>query len=309
MNVKSLGYLVVQSTDLAKWLDYGTKVCGMMESPSMPKGDAVYLKMDQRTFRYMVVPGEFDGLLYAGFQLENEAAFKAGLEELKAKNIAFEQITDAKELASRSVSGLARLADPSGNKIELYWSNVDIDKVAFSSPLVKGFITTAKDGQDMGLGHVVFHAPVNFEGTHDFYRSIGFMDADITDMSAQGMGNIYFMNCNPRHHSLALWSWGAPCPETNFMPSPESKAPGCVHAMAEVATLSEVGHCLDRVNDRKIPVISSLGEHINDEMTSFYMLTPGNFALEFGFDGLQLDENWKTTHNTEASKWGHKWNG
>lgn len=311
MNVKSLGYLVVQSTDLAKWQDFGANVCGMMESPSMPKGgDKVYLKMDQRTFRYLIVPGQFDGLLYAGWQLENEAAFNAALVELQGKNIAFEKVADAAELASRSASGLARLTDPSGNKLELYWSSVDIDKADFKSPLdVKGFVTTARTGEDMGLGHVVLHAPIDFEGTHQFYRNMGFFDADITDMNAKGLGNIYFMNCNSRHHSLALWNWGAPCPETNFMPSPESKAPGCVHVMAEVGSLAEVGYCLDRVNERKIPVISSLGEHINDEMVSFYMLTPGNFALEFGYNGIQLDANWETTHNTDASKWGHKWNG
>jgi len=310
MNVKSLAYVVVQSTDLSKWLDYGVNVCGMMQAPSIASDNSVYLKMDQRTFRYLVVPGPFDGLLYAGWKLENEAAFTAALAELKSKNIAFEHITDAAVLASRSVQGLARLADPSGNQFELVWSSIDTDSVAFTSSLdVKGFITTSKTGEDMGLGHVVLHAPTDFEGTHDFYRSLGFMDADITDMNAKGMGNIYFMNCNARHHSLALWSWGGPSPETNFMPSPTSKAPGCVHLMAEVASLGEVGHCLDRVNDRKIPVISSLGEHINDQMVSFYMLTPGNFALEFGYDGIQLDDKWETTHNTDASVWGHKWNG
>lgn len=311
MNVKSLAYLVVQSTDLAKWVDYGTNVCGMMQAPSMAKSEAIYLKMDQRTFRYMVVPGPFDGLLYAGWKLENEAAFIAAIEELKTKGIVFELVTDTATLASRSANGLVRSADPSGNQFEIFWSNSDTDKVAFTSPLdsIKGFVTTSTTGEDMGLGHVVLHAPTNFEGVHDFYRSIGFMDADITDMNAKGLGNIYFMNCNARHHSLALWNWGGPCPESNFMPSPESKAPGCVHVMAEVQTLGEVGACLDRVNDRKIPVISSLGEHINDQMVSFYMLTPGNFALEFGHAGLQLDANWKTTHNTDASIWGHKWNG
>jgi 3,4-dihydroxy-9,10-secoandrosta-1,3,5(10)-triene-9,17-dione 4,5-dioxygenase len=79
--------------------------------------------------------------------------------------------------------------------------------------------------------------------------------------------------------------------------------------MAEVDSIGEVGNCLDRVNERQLPVLSTLGEHINDEMVSFYTLTPGNFAIEFGYDGLQLDESWQTTHNTEASKWGHKWQG
>lgn len=311
MQVKSLGYVVVSSTDLAKWDHYGTQVLGMMQSTSMNSADTLYLKMDQRAFRYAIVKGEFDGLLMAGWQLADEAAFNDALQELEQKNIAFEKITDADVLTSRSVNALARLSDPAGNQFELYWEdakNAD-DGVAFKSPLdaVDGFVTRADDGHDMGLGHVVLHAPVKFEETHDFYASIGFLDSDITEMGP--MGKIYFMNCNPRHHSLALWNWGAPSPETDFQPSPESTAPGCVHLMTEVSTLGEVGACLDRVNENEVMVTSTLGEHINDEMTSFYMLSPGNFQMEYGFDGNQLDASHKTTHNTLPSKWGHKWTG
>lgn len=310
MDVKSLGYVVVQSTDLAKWEDYGVNVIGMMKSTATPDNGSVYLKMDERPFRYQIIEGEVDGLLYAGFDLGSQAAFNEGISELETRGIAFEKIEDVDTLSARAVKGLMRLADPSGNQLELYWSDIS-DPTPFESSLdINTFVTVAKDGTDMGLGHVVFHAPTDFEGTHDFYMKLGFSDADITDMGgAEGMGKIYFMNCNARHHSVALWSWGAPTPETNFAPSPESTAPGCVHLMAEVETLGEVGACLDRVNEREIMVVSSLGEHINDEMASFYMLTPGNFALEFGFDGLQLDESWETTYNTEASKWGHKWQG
>ena len=310
MQVESLGYVVIQSTDLDKWLDYGTNVIGMVRSPSMGANGSVYLKMDNRPFRYQIIKGEVDGLLYAGWDLGTEDAFSQALTELDEKGIAVKIIDDAAVLKERAVNGLARLTDPSGNQLELFWAEGDLahDSADFASLLdVKRFITTADNGDDMGLGHVVLHAPTDFEGTHDFYAALGFLDSDITDLSEKDMGKIYFMNCNPRHHSLALWSWGAPTPETNFAPSPESTAPGCVHLMAEVETLAEVGSCLDRVDERKISVLSSLGEHINDEMTSFYMLTPGNFALEFGFDGNQLEASHKTTHNTEASKWGHKW--
>lgn len=312
MQIESLGYVVVSSTDLAKWEDYGTNVVGMMKAPSMADNGSVYLKMDQRPFRYQIVKGEFDGLLYAGWDMGTEDSFNEVQASLSSKGIAFEKIEDAAQLAERAVSGLVRLADPSGNQLELFWADADLanDEAAFESPLdVKSFVTTADNGDDMGLGHVVLHAPTDFEGVHDFYQALGFKDADVTDMSDKGMGKIYFMHCNPRHHSLALWSWGAPSPETEFQPSPESTAPGCVHLMAEVETLGEVGSCLDRVNEREIPVLSSLGEHINDEMVSFYMLTPGNFALEFGHDGIQLGDDWETTYNTEASKWGHKWQG
>jgi 3,4-dihydroxy-9,10-secoandrosta-1,3,5(10)-triene-9,17-dione 4,5-dioxygenase len=310
MDVKTLGYVVVQTTDISKWDNFGTNIVGMMKSTSMPDNDSLYLRMDQRPFRYQITPGEYDGLLLSGWNMGSEESFNARLNLLTEKGIAYEKIEDTITLAERAVSGLARLNDPSGNQLELFWaegSSAD-DSVHFASPQdINAFITNAENGDDMGLGHVVLHAPVDFEGTHDFYQDLGFSDSDVTDMSDKGMGKIYFMHCNRRHHSLALWSWGAPSPETDFQPSPESKAPGCVHLMAEVASLPEVGSCLDRVNDNEVMVLSSLGEHINDEMTSFYMLTPGNFALEFGYDGMQLDSDWETTYNTEASKWGHKW--
>ncbi len=310
MTVKTLGYVVVSSTDLAKWEDYGTNVCGFMKSPSMPDNGSVYLKMDDvRPFRYQVIEGPADFLLYAGWDCGNEADFNSVIETLKASGANVEMIEDADTLAARAVNGLARSTDPSGNQLEFYYSDVE-DSVGFQSPLdVEKFIVTADDGSDMGLGHVVLHCPTDFEGCHDFYQKLGFKDTDITDMGGDaGMGKIYFMHCNPRHHSLAIWSWGGPTAEAPA-PSPDSKAPGCVHLMAEVGSIREVGSCLDRVNERDIMVVSSLGEHINDEMKSFYMLTPGFFALEFGYEGMQVGEDWETTHNTEASIWGHKWQG
>ncbi len=312
MQVKSLGYAVIQSTDLTKWESYADDVVGLMRSTSMPDNGTLYLKMDERPFRYAIQKGDVDGLLCAGWEVADEAAFDAAQQELTEAGVEFVKVEDATLLAARAVSGLLQLADPSGNKLEIYWANAQLadDGIAFVSPQdVKAFINKDKNGETMGLGHVVLHAPTDFEGTHDFYVSLGLADSDITDMSGVGMGKIYFMHCNARHHSLALWSWGAPCPETDFMPSPESKAPGCVHMMMEVGSLAEVGSCLDRVNAKGLKVTSTLGEHINDEMISFYMLSPGNFAMEFGFDGVQLDSNWKTTHNVAPSKWGHQWSG
>ncbi|NRA41630.1 MAG: VOC family protein [Pseudomonadales bacterium] len=310
MSVKNLGYVVVSSTDLAKWEDYGTNVCGFMKSTSMPDNGSVYLKMDDaRPFRYQIVEGPADFLQLAGFDCGSAEGFDAVLATLKTLDAPVEVISDADTLSARAVKALARSADPSGNQLEFYWSDIE-DSVGFESPLdVEKFIVTADDGSDMGLGHVVLHAPTDFEGCHAFYQQLGFKDTDITDMGGDaGMGKIYFMHCNPRHHSLALWSWGGPTAEVPH-PNPESKAPGCVHLMAEVGSIREVGSCLDRVNERQIMIVSSLGEHINDEMKSFYMLTPGNFALEFGYEGMQVGEDWQTTHNTEASIWGHKWQG
>jgi 3,4-dihydroxy-9,10-secoandrosta-1,3,5(10)-triene-9,17-dione 4,5-dioxygenase len=80
--------------------------------------------------------------------------------------------------------------------------------------------------------------------------------------------------------------------------------------MLEVTDVDEVGYCLDRVNEREIPIVSTLGRHTNDGMLSFYMATPGGFALEFGCEGLQMDwDDFTPTVSTLPSFWGHKFQG
>ena len=149
----------------------------------------------------------------------------------------------------------------------------------------------------MGLGHFVVPAP-NIDETHAFYRDVlGFGQSDDLNLPAPAEGapdmRIVFLHVdNPRHHSLALFN----------MPVPS----GIVHLMFEVPSLDEVGACLDRVNGAELPLMATLGRHCNDNMVSFYVVAPGGIAVEYGYDGLQLD--WATfepTKSTEADVWGH----
>jgi 3,4-dihydroxy-9,10-secoandrosta-1,3,5(10)-triene-9,17-dione 4,5-dioxygenase len=53
-------------------------------------------------------------------------------------------------------------------------------------------------------------------------------------------------------------------------------------------------------------MMATLGEHENDRMTSFYMLTPSNFAIEYGWGGLIVDPaKHETTQTKRVSIWGH----
>ena len=45
---------------------------------------------------------------------------------------------------------------------------------------------------------------------------------------------------------------------------------------------------------------------MNDEMISFYVKSPGGFDVEFGTDGLQVDDGkWVARESTAVSYWGH----
>jgi len=78
--------------------------------------------------------------------------------------------------------------------------------------------------------------------------------------------------------------------------------------MLEMTTLIDVGRCHDRMRKAKIPESATLGRHVNDEMTSFYMQTPSGFDLEIGCDGLVIDPaTWVPTAHEQISVWGHVW--
>ena len=73
----------------------------------------------------------------------------------------------------------------------------------------------------------------------------------------------------------------------------------------EVETAEQVVDAMDRAIENNIHISSTLGRHMNDNMVSFYMMTPGGFMLEFGYDGIQPDwDNYETTYSPAPSHWG-----
>jgi 3,4-dihydroxy-9,10-secoandrosta-1,3,5(10)-triene-9,17-dione 4,5-dioxygenase len=296
MNVRSLGYAWIESTDPEKWLEFGTQVLGLMVAPGMPDDGVLYLKMDERPFRFAIVKSDVDRLALCGWELQGQADFEAAKASLEAAGVGFEQ-GSAEEIQSRRVRDLVRLQDPAGNELELY-HGADLDYLKFVSPLGIAEFETGFNG-DMGFGHAVLPA-TNLGDTHAFYRDVlGFGDTDYMhfhfseDPDDPGMGLNFMHVNNPRHHSLALFQGESPS--------------GCIHLMVEVKSVDEVGYCLDRVLAREIPVTSTLGRHTNDRMLSFYMMTPGGFPLEFGCDGLKMDwTDYTPTKSTLPSIWGHK---
>jgi 3,4-dihydroxy-9,10-secoandrosta-1,3,5(10)-triene-9,17-dione 4,5-dioxygenase len=296
MNIRSLGYVLIESTDPQKWLEFGTEVLGLMVAPAMPDDGVIYFKMDERPFRLAIVPGDSDRLQLCGLELLSEANFRGACEELSAAGVTVIQGTAA-EAAQRRVRELIRFDDPAGNTLELY-HGADLDYAKFISPQGIAEFETGFNG-DAGFGHAVLPAPNRIE-THKFYTEIlGFGDSDYMhfqfsdDPGDPGLGLNFMHVENPRHHSIALFGGEHPS--------------ACIHLMLEVKSVDEVGYCLDRVLQREIPVTSTLGRHTNDRMLSFYMRTPGGFEIEFGCEGLKMDwSDYTPTKTTLPSIWGHK---
>ncbi|PSL09070.1 3,4-dihydroxy-9,10-secoandrosta-1,3,5(10)-triene-9,17-dione 4,5-dioxygenase [Marinobacterium halophilum] len=288
IDIRELGYFVAQAESLKGWQDYAEQVLGMMTADA-PEG-GLYVKMDERPFRMLIVEGSENGYLASGWELASEDAFAAATAELDEKGVAWEA-GDAALCNQRGVQQLAILRDPAGNRHELYWGHRS-DFQPFVSPQgVPRFVTG-----EMGLGHTVLPAP-NFDETRDFLKNVlGFGLSDIMNHKPAPDADplrIHFMHCNnARHHSLAIAEFPVPS--------------GCVHVMVEVDSMSQVGRAHDRREAHNVKLSATLGEHLNDKMTSFYMKTPSGFDLEYGYGGLQVDwDEHSAFEFTRVSLWGH----
>lgn len=292
--IQCLAYIVAESTDPAQWRDYGEQVLGM--AAHADADGAVRLKMDEQPWRIAVVKGTQDRYLASGWRLNSETDFEATLEALEAAGVRLEHAT-AQRAAQRGYARMAAFVDPAGNRHELVTGRLGA-AAPFVSPLgVQGFKTRNAAGVDLGLGHVVLPVAGAFDATLElFHATLGFGLSDIFDFQPGPDApriRIRFLHaaCG-RHHSLALAE----------MPNPA----GCVHAMVEVDAMTDVGRAYDRQKQHGIKLMATLGQHENDRMTSFYMMTPGKFALEYGWGGIEVDPaTWQATVTREVSIWGH----
>ncbi|MBS0366930.1 MAG: VOC family protein [Proteobacteria bacterium] len=292
MTVRSLGYVVVETTDIAAWRRFATDLIGLMEGPTGPDG-SLRLRVDERPFRIAVVPGKSNRFVSCGWEFRDAVELAEAVATLKKAGVDVRPGTEA-EAANRVVDQLFHCSDPCGNALELFHGRC-YDYTPFASPRgVSGFVAGS-----LGMGHAVLPAP-QLQAARAFYQRLGFADTDemwlaMTPNPADPKLGLHFMHAaNPRHHSLALM--GAPVPS------------GCVHIMLEARSLDDVGYALDRCIAGGAHISSSLGKHSNDFMVSFYVQTPGGFDLEFGWDGLQPDWNtWVPTHSLISDLWGHRW--
>jgi 3,4-dihydroxy-9,10-secoandrosta-1,3,5(10)-triene-9,17-dione 4,5-dioxygenase len=299
MDIRGLGYVIIESTDIAQWQHFGTQVMGLMEAPGMPEDGNLYLKMDEYPYRFMIVPSDRDRFSVPGWEVAGPQQFQQALSELKAAGLSYQPGT-AEEADTRRVREFVRFTAPGGIDCELYYY-MKLDYSVLVSPAgVKKFVTGYHG--DMGLGHLAIPTP-DLAASHQFFTEVmGFGQTDYMHFNFNpepgdpGQG-LHFLHCNnPRHHSLALFEDANPHPGD------------LVHLMVEVEDLDTLGHMMDRVHQHEVKIVTNFGRHTNDRMVSIYVESPAGFAMEYGFGGVQVDwQDYTPTESAAPSTWGHRW--
>ena len=289
--IKSLGYVTVAAADVDRWRQFAFDVLGFAQGTG-PDSSALYLRMDERAARIVVVPGDVDKILTVGWEVRDHIALQTVMAALDAAGVPFKQLAQ-EEADARRVEEVIALEDPAGPTLEVFHGAV-LDHSPVVTPFGARFVTG-----DQGLGHVVLPA-LDVDGLFTFYTEVlGFVSRGAFRVPAPpefGPLRVRFMGVNQRHHSLAI------CPAQTL------RDPGLIHLMVEVDSLDAVGQALDRVNSQGYQLSSTLGRHTNDKMVSFYVRAPGDWDIEFGTAGMLVDESHYTAEEITAdSYWGHQW--
>lgn len=280
--ITSLAYIGITTPAVDDWRDIATDILGCALGAPGPDG-ALRLRFDDAAWRIQIHPGEQDEASYFGWTVAHEedlAVLRARLGE--AGTVA--EVGAPALAAERSVDQLIVFDDPWGFRHEVVWAQHFLPNTFQPGRPMDGFVTG-----EQGLGHVVLLLPDVEKGHKYFSGVLGFR---LSDKIINERLNTRFYHCNGRHHSLAI-----------------GEAPGVVgfnHLMVEVRSLDDVGMAYDRCKARGVPLTMSLGRHTNDLMTSFYLRTPSQFHIEYGWGAIQVDDaTWVPKLYSEMSTWGH----
>lgn len=288
MEIVGLGYLGFGVSDVSAWRDYATKFLGLSSSDTDEGG--LLLRLDQRAWRIAIHPTGEDDILYYGWEVSGPENFDALIKRLAGAGV--EVTVDAALAQQRGVMALAYCKDPAGVTCEFFWGATEVKFDPFVSPTG---VSSFRTGQE-GLGHVVilYH---DIEALKHFYQDLlGFRYSDfILGPMGPVTVPVTFLRCNPRHHTFA------------FAPVPPQFPKKLAHFMLQTESVDDVGYALDRLHRQGHELALTLGRHTNDEMISFYAVTPSGFEVEYGWGALSVDEtHWTATRHEKISAWGHQ---
>jgi 2,3-dihydroxybiphenyl 1,2-dioxygenase len=287
--LKELAYVVYEVSDLKAWEHFGVQLLGMQPGERSP--DGLTLRNDAKAHRWILTQGPADDLAASGYEVDSDAALDDIVARLRAAGF---QTTagDASLAAARKVDRIVVTADPMGNRIELVTHLADAPTPFRSEVLTGQFLTGA-----CGAGHqfILTKQVPQTEAMNFYHHLLGFRISDriVAQLAPGIVADAMFLHCNPRHHTVALGQ----------IPHPKKTH----HFMLQVAKQEDVGYAWDRCLKAGQPLEMTLGSHPNDRMLSFYVKTPSGFAVEYGWGGLEIedDSTWQVKTYNVLDDWGH----
>jgi 2,3-dihydroxybiphenyl 1,2-dioxygenase len=242
-------------------------------------GKQLALRMDDRKQRVVVNEDGGEGVAFFGWEVSDRGKLEQFAARLENSGVPVSR--GSRALADeRRVKDLIVLADPLGNRIEVFHGAETANDPFKPGRSISGFRTGP-----LGMGHAVLHVE-NINDALPFYRDmLGFR---LSDYILRPF-NAYFFHANPVMIVAFI--------------GPEQ----CPHHRWSSCFASTMSECYDLALGQEGRSGTTLGRHINDEVTSFYSNSPSGFMVEYGWGGRVIDvDNWQPEEVTFGpSMWGH----
>ena len=165
--IRGLGYLKVQTRHLDRWRELRVRRAGVRAGVRAgPEG--LYLRMDERRSRLILLPGDTDRVLAVGWEVRDQFALAAVVRAVEASGTTVTVLSE-EESAERDAEQVIAFRDPAGMPVEVFFGPV-LDHSPVVTPLGQRFVTGAQ-----GMGHVVVPTTA-MEETVSFYTEVlGFL--------------------------------------------------------------------------------------------------------------------------------------
>ena len=278
--INALSYVVVSTPKLLEWCELATRIAGL-HADVIGNGETVRLRMDGKIQRLLLQSVTGAAALTMGFQVSDAAALARVRSNLSRAGYPVTQGAPD-EIARRGVVDMFHFIDSDNNRVEVAWGLEDVAEGFEPARPIGGFRTG-----ELGMGHVALMTG-NFAGMTALYKDVlGFR---LSDYATEPFP-VEFLHVNPRHHTLGLADAGT--------------GAGVYHLMLEYVEWDDVGRALDIALEKPESIGVSLGRHINDHITSFYVRTPDGWMLELGWGARLIGADWQVEALPGLSLWGH----
>ena len=280
--VTQLGYLGMEVSDMAAWKPFANEVLGLQPNGSGADG-ALLLKMDEYHHRVALHPGARDDIAYAGWETPDAAAMQAVAARLQSQGAARERgHPRASERAPRRGADQGRRPERRHQRGLLGPADRDRSGLPFTARRMGGFEAGGTSASATSCSR--------WTTTRRACASTATASAC---GSATSSSSTWGLLGGPRSRSCTA------AHVTTRSRSRSLRRPGaCTTSCCSCAMMDDVGSTFDLCQDRRIPIASSLGHHTNDLMTSFYMVTPSGFQVEYGHGGREIDDEYGTCSST-----------
>ena len=206
-DIKSLGYIKIQTNDIDRWRS-SPSTCWDSPKGTGPDPSALYLRMDERAARIIVVPGDTDGSSPSAGRSATAPALQRGQGRRSTPRVSRSRSCPPAEADARRVEEVITFDDPAGTTLEVFHGAV-LDHSPVVTPFGARFVT----GDRVWAMWLLPAIDPNAACSTSTPRYSGFRSRGAFRRACPpefGPVRVRFLGINERHHSLAICPGHAP---------------------------------------------------------------------------------------------------